>query len=119
MSPPRAPTPPPVLDEDLLILKELQQKFDDEDCRLRTERAALVTFQPRTFSCPVCTDEYPEDYIARMPHCDHGFCRDCLKTYVVSKLEGHRFPILCPSCVADGTGKKPGSECCVLVVDSE
>ena len=119
MTPSRASTPPPVLDEDLFILKELQQQFDDEDSRLRTERAALVTFQPLTFTCAVCTDEHSEDYVARVPGCDHGFCRDCLKMYTVSKLEEHRFPVLCPSCVAEGTGKEPGSKSWVPVVDAE
>lgn len=108
-----------MIDEDLLVLKELQQKFDDEDSRLRTERAALVIVQPLLFTCAVCTDEHPEDYIARVPGCDHGFCRDCLKMYAVTKLEEHRFPIICPSCVADGTGKKPGSKLCAPVVYAE
>ena len=118
VSPSRVSTPP-VLDEDLLALTELQQKFDDEDSRLRAEREALTTIQPSIFTCAVCTDEYPEDFIARVPGCDHGFCRECLKTYTVSKLEDHRFPILCPSCVADNTGKEPGSKSCVPVVDAE
>jgi len=113
ISPPRGPTPPLLLDHDLLVLKELQKQFDDEDSYLRNERAALATVQPLMFTCAVCTDEYPEDFVARVPDCDHGFCRDCLKTYAVSKLKEHRFPIMCPSCVADGTGKQPGSKSCL------
>lgn len=106
-------------DDDLLVLAELQKKFDDEDSRLRAEREALAVFQPSIFTCVVCTDEHPEDYVARVPGCDHGFCRECLRTYAVSKLEEHRFPILCPSCVADNTGKEPGSKSRVLVIDAE
>ena len=108
-----------MIDEDLLVLKELQKKFDDEDSRLRNERAALATIQPLMFTCAVCTDEYPEDHVARVPDCSHRFCRDCLRTYAVSKLKEHRFPIICPSCVADGTGKNPGSKSCASVADAE
>ena len=112
-SPPPSPpasASPVVLDDDTVVLKDLQQEFDDEDSRLRTEREALARVQPSTFSCAVCTDEFPEDFVARVPGCGHGFCRECLKMYAVSKLEEHRFPILCPSCVVDDTGKEPGSK---------
>ena len=107
----RDTTPSVASDEDVVRLKELQQKFDDEDFRLRTERETLANTQPLTFTCAVCTDDLPEDFVARVPGCGHGFCRECLRTYVVSKLEEHRFPILCPSCVADDkAGKEPGSK---------
>lgn len=116
-SPSRAPTPPVETDDDISILKELQREFDDEDSRLRTEREALARIHPSSFTCAVCTDEFPEDFVARVPDCDHGFCRECLKTYAVSKLEEHRFPILCPSCVADNTGKEPGSKLSGLLLN--
>ncbi|KAF9651535.1 hypothetical protein BDM02DRAFT_3154328 [Thelephora ganbajun] len=115
--PSRAPSPSVVLDGDLLVLTELQQEFDNEDSRLRTEREALASVQPSTFTCAVCTDEFPEDFIARVPGCDHGFCRECLKTYAVSKLEEHRFPIMCPTCMADNTGKEPGTISSSLIAD--
>ncbi|KAF9792210.1 hypothetical protein BJ322DRAFT_1102725 [Thelephora terrestris] len=116
----RTPTPPvSALDEDgsTLVLKELQQEFDDEDSRLRTEREALANAQPFIFTCAVCTDEFPEDFVARVPGCGHGFCRECLRKYAVSKLEEHRFPILCPSCLADNTGKEPGTITSSLIID--
>ena len=113
-SPWRASSPTPVPDDDLLVLAKLQQEFYDEDSRLRSEREALSSFQPSTFTCAVCTDEFSEEYVARVPICDHGFCRECLKKYAVSKLEEQRFPILCPSCIADNTSKKPGSKSYVL-----
>ena len=107
----RVTTPSVTSDDDVAVLKELQQEFDDEDSRLRTEREALANTQPLMFTCAVCTDELPEDFVARVPGCGHGFCRECLRTYAVSRLEEHRFPILCPSCVADDkAGKEPGSK---------
>lgn len=108
--PPGSPISPPVLDEEIVVLRELQQEFDDEDSRLRREREVITNAQPLTFICAVCTDEFPEDFVARVPECGHGFCRECLKAYAVGKLEEHRFPILCPSCVVDTTGKEPGSK---------
>ena len=118
-SPPRTITPPPIYDDEHSTLADLQRKFDEEDSRLRAEREALTTVQPSIFTCAVCTEEYPEDFVARVPDCDHGFCRECLKTYAVSKLEEHRFPILCPSCVADNTGKPPGGEWHFPLADAE
>lgn len=116
-TPSRTPTPPPTLDDDAVILKELQREFDDEDFRLRAEREALADIQQLTFTCAVCTDEFPEDFIARIPGCGHGFCRECLRTYAASKLEEHRFPILCPSCLVDNTGKEPGTVTGSLIAD--
>ena len=113
-SPSREPSPPSVPDDDLLILMELQRQFDDEDHRLRNEREALTSVQPSTFTCSVCTDEHSEEFVARVQGCGHGFCRDCLKQYTASKLDEHRFPIMCPNCVADNTGKEPGSKPSVL-----
>jgi len=113
-SPPRALFPPAAIDDDLAVLVELQQQFDDEDSRLRGEREALASVQQPIFTCAVCTDEFSEEDVARVPGCGHGFCRECLRTYAISKLEEHRFPILCPSCVADDTGKEPGSKSYIL-----
>jgi len=118
-SPSRAPSPPPVLDDDLLVLAELQQRFNDEDSRLRYEREVLSSVQPSIFTCAVCTDEFSEEYVARLPNCGHGFCRECLRKYAVSKLEEYRFPILCPSCVADNTSKEPGGKSSVFVFRSQ
>lgn len=54
----------------------------------------------RTFRCEVCFDELPEDVVLRVDGCGHGFCRECIRGHVQSKLQEHRFPILCPVCAA-------------------
>jgi len=74
-------------------LTELQRKFGDENSRLRSERVPLANVQPSAFTCAVRTDEYPEDYVARVPGRGQGFCRKSPRTYAVSKLEEHRFLI--------------------------
>jgi hypothetical protein len=51
-------------------------------------------------------EEMPEDSIARPDSCGHSFCRECLRGHVTSRLDEHRFPILCPTCTANkGKGK--------------
>lgn len=106
----RTPTTPVAPDDNLVVLRGLQQEFDDEDSRLRTEREALARAQRLTFTCAICRDEFPEDFLARVPGCGHGFCRECLRMYAESRLEEHRFPIPCPTCVADDTGKESGGK---------
>jgi len=52
-------------------------------------------------------EKMPEDSVARPDPCRHPFCRECMREYVSSRLEEHRFPILCPTCTA-GKGKGKG-----------
>ncbi|KAF8645632.1 hypothetical protein AX16_007714 [Volvariella volvacea WC 439] len=63
--------------------------------------------KPSTFDCAVCFDEHPLHDIARVDGCDHLFCRDCLRKYVVSKIEERRFPIMCAVCAVKDV-KDPG-----------
>jgi hypothetical protein len=94
-------------DEDgLLYAKRLQSQFDNEDRALSAERINLTkTIQP-VFECGICMEEMPEDSVARPDPCRHAFCRDCMRGHVSARLEEHRFPILCPTCIASkGKGK--------------
>ncbi|KAJ7252460.1 hypothetical protein C8J57DRAFT_1474125 [Mycena rebaudengoi] len=84
-----------------------QREFEDEDRRLLAERAALQAQAQVVFDCGICFDKYPEDVVARVSGCAHGFCRDCLRGYVVSKLTDKLFPIFCPMCVANNTCVEP------------
>ncbi|KAJ7307075.1 hypothetical protein DFH08DRAFT_901173 [Mycena albidolilacea] len=85
-----------------------QREFEAEDALLVAERAALQKEVQAVFECGVCFDKYPEDYVARIPDCTHGFCRDCMKGYVVSKLQDKLYPIFCPICVTDNARVEPG-----------
>ncbi|KAJ7625517.1 hypothetical protein FB45DRAFT_921644 [Roridomyces roridus] len=93
--------------ENTLQAQAKQREFEEEDARLIAERTGLQMQVQATFECGVCFDKYPEDYIARIVGCKHDFCRDCLRTYVISKLETKRYPIHCPSCLADDNCTKP------------
>jgi hypothetical protein len=82
----------------------LQRQFDEEDRLLAAERAGLAAGQQRVFDCGVCMDTLPEDSIARIEPCGHPFCMECIRGFIVSKIESRRFPVLCPTCTA-GKGK--------------
>ncbi|KAL0953722.1 hypothetical protein HGRIS_004912 [Hohenbuehelia grisea] len=55
----------------------------------------------KTFTCKVCFDKYDDDDKAEIATCQHIFCRECLRGWITSKINDHRFPIFCPSCTAD------------------
>ncbi|KAJ7509867.1 hypothetical protein B0H11DRAFT_2168922 [Mycena galericulata] len=94
--------------EHTLKAEAKQREFEEEDARLIAERAALQKEVQPVFECGVCFDKYPEDCVARIEDCSHRFCRDCLKSYVVSKLNDKLYPIFCPMCVADNNCVEPG-----------
>jgi len=68
--------------------------------------ALALTMHPATFFCCVCLEEHLEEVVARVEPCEHLFCRDSLRGYIGSKLDEHRFPIICPACVAEPKGRK-------------
>ncbi|KAJ7117677.1 hypothetical protein C8R44DRAFT_832346 [Mycena epipterygia] len=94
--------------EHALKAQAQQREFEEEDARLIAERTALQKEVQRVFECGVCFDKYPEDYVARIADCGHGFCRECMKGYVISKLTDKLYPIFCPMCVTDNNRAEPG-----------
>ena len=101
----------------------LQSQFDEEDRMLAAERAKLATAAQNVFDCGVCMDTLPEESIARIDPCGHSFCRECVRSLIVSQIESRRFPVLCPTCTAerttgtDETGSKPGRMCSEMTID--
>ena len=106
--------PPARWDDDFLYATRLQNQFDDEDRELTAEHNELFqTIQP-VFECGICMEEMPEDSVARPDACRHAFCRECMYEYVSTRLEEHKFPILCPTCTADkGKGKGTTGGACM------
>ncbi|KAI9437330.1 hypothetical protein H4582DRAFT_340280 [Lactarius indigo] len=109
--------PPFEQDGDLSYARRLQSEFDSEECALRlqnefdiedralsAERIRLFQTVQQVFECGICMEKMPEDSVARPDPCGHAFCRDCMRGYVSTCLEEHKFPILCPTCTA-GKGK--------------
>jgi Ring finger domain len=90
----------------------LQREFDEENRALSAQRTDLAKSAQRVFKCSICMEEMPVDSIARVDTCGHTFCRECLREYVATRLDEHRFPILCPTCTANkgkGKGKTGGT----------
>ncbi|KAF8341337.1 uncharacterized protein EI90DRAFT_2905758 [Cantharellus anzutake] len=72
-----------------------------EDDEIEREHRHLITESQPTFECSICMEMRPLDSAMPIPTCTHVFCRGCLKSHVVSKLEEGRYPIFCPICSAD------------------
>ncbi|KAI0347119.1 hypothetical protein BDW22DRAFT_1367462 [Trametopsis cervina] len=89
------------VDADLAFALEQQRVFDEEDRRLAAERRRLKSHEPKLFRCGVCFEDHPEDYVASVEPCGHRFCRECMRDYVRSKVDEHRYPIPCPLCQTD------------------
>ncbi|KZT36299.1 hypothetical protein SISSUDRAFT_1050080 [Sistotremastrum suecicum HHB10207 ss-3] len=56
--------------------------------------------EPKTY-CALCSDTHPSSNIITITGCQHFLCKNCTKTYLRSKLDEGRFPVICPMCQAD------------------
>lgn len=88
---------------------QLQSAFDSEDQRIRQEHNELAQYIQATSQCSICLDELPEDDVAKVDECVHTMCRSCLREFVFSKIQEHRYPISCPMCtIATESKAQPG-----------
>lgn len=93
----------------LELARRTQKDLDKEDSKLRSQMRRLQETSQPLFSCRICLDNHPMDYVAQIDACRHRFCRQCMRDLVSSKLKEHRYPIVCPVCLLDKDGKDPGS----------
>ncbi|KAF9231336.1 hypothetical protein BU15DRAFT_90942 [Melanogaster broomeanus] len=94
----------------LSIARQLQNQFDAEDQQLRRQHAELADHVQATFPCGICLEEQPQDNAATVDGCSHTVCRTCLRDFVSSKIQDHRFPIFCPICTASDKNSKPAEQ---------
>jgi hypothetical protein len=59
------------------------------------------------FSCAICMEEEPMDNSVDLD-CKHPICRDCVRGHISSKIEEHRFPVLCPVCMTEQNDRPAG-----------
>ncbi|KAG2738728.1 hypothetical protein P692DRAFT_20956832 [Suillus brevipes Sb2] len=85
---------------------ELQRSFDAEDLQLRYQMQTLAASLPHNFSCLICMEEQPADNSVDL-ECNHSICRACIRGHICSKIEEHRFPILCPVCMTENNNRQP------------
>ena len=68
----------------------------------RVEEREVIT-------CQICLDEEPMDESCTIQTCGHSFGRECMRSYILSRLDERRYPIPCPSCsISDDSGPNPG-----------
>ncbi|KAJ8582710.1 hypothetical protein M405DRAFT_547609 [Rhizopogon salebrosus TDB-379] len=72
----------------------LQQSFE----YMQLQEAPVTS--SHNFTCAICMEEQPVDNAVELD-CSHPMCRDCVRGHICSKIEEHRFPVLCPVCVAE------------------
>ncbi|KAH7883133.1 hypothetical protein F5I97DRAFT_182403 [Phlebopus sp. FC_14] len=87
----------------------LQAMFDSEDAALVVQRDELLQNAQRRCHCGICLEDFPEDDAVRIEHCGHELCMDCARGHVFSKIEEHRFPVLCPLCTVDHAKRDPST----------
>jgi hypothetical protein len=88
------------------VALKLQQSFDVEDLQLRDQMRTLAALLPHSFSCVICMEEQPVDNSVDLK-CNHSICRTCIRGHICSKIEEHRFPVLCPVCMTEKDNRQP------------
>lgn len=61
------------------------------------------------FPCQICLEDEAYDDAVIIQACGHMFGRECMRNYILAKLDERRFPIPCPCCSVDETGGPQGS----------
>ncbi|KAG9307908.1 hypothetical protein JVU11DRAFT_12952 [Chiua virens] len=97
------------IDPEMQFALQLQATFDAEHELLLKQKNDLIQTAQRQYHCGVCLDDFPEDDAVRISACGHEICRDCAQGHVCTKIEEHRFPVLCPVCMADHKNNNPGT----------
>ncbi|KAI5122455.1 hypothetical protein M0805_008766 [Coniferiporia weirii] len=94
---------------DMDIVLRMQLEYQDEDAALRAQMQLLQsTSVQETFECSICLDKLPLDCVAHVDICGHTFCRECLRQYISSKLDEHKFPTACPCCSTQDESERTG-----------
>lgn len=68
------------------------------------------TAPPPTFTCGVCMDDLDASSGKAVEGCGHILCKDCLGSHIRSKLDDAIWPIRCPTCQVDNTGREPAGQ---------
>ncbi len=107
--------------EDAAAAAALARQFEEEEERIRREHEELMSNVQKIFECSVCMDEHPEEDLACVEMCGHKFGRECLRDFIISKIDQRSYPIVCPVCIAEqnrnGGRERVGSEFFSLICE--
>lgn len=89
--------------------KRKKDSEDNIDLRRMAEMMAKLmaekekskdTERPQTYKCSICMEEPRLDsgLAIRNEACNHIFCRECIRDYVVDQIQNRKFPLTCPDC---------------------
>lgn len=98
------------MNTDAVIAAAQQREFNEEDSRLGKVLRDLRATAPTLFECGICFERFNEDVVANLKPCNHRFCRICIREYAALRIEEHRYPIVCPSCMPDEVRKDTGGK---------
>eukprot|EP00803_Ostreobium_quekettii_P007744 evm.model.scf_3279.2 EVM.evm.TU.scf_3279.2 scf_3279:6333-14946(+) len=68
---------------------------------------AVQRAQVETFTCPICQEERPIDYVFCISVCNHRLCLECSRHMVQEDLKCGKFPLVCPLCKAEPCSSCP------------
>ena len=108
-------------------LSRLRQRMADDEARLQADRDLALQIAreadqterehgnllaeyaaQQAFECTICMETLPIDFAMSITACEHVFCRECMKSHVVARLDEGRYPILCPVCSTDKNRDQQG-----------
>ena len=58
-------------------------------------------FQAETHECGVCNELFSVAQSIQLPSCTHSFCRECIRTFTITRISEGRYPIFCPVCAIE------------------
>ncbi|KAI6040641.1 hypothetical protein EDC04DRAFT_2674701 [Pisolithus marmoratus] len=95
------------LSEEIERALKMKKVLDSENNQPRRPPPTSYHNVQYIFRCGICLDDVPKDNVAQVECCAHMICRNCLRDFICTKIEEHRFPISCPICLASGGRQEP------------
>jgi hypothetical protein len=77
--------------------------------RVNVEHSPPTNVRRPTFDCGVCLETHAENHIIFIEPCRHPFCRDCIRSYISSKLRERNCSMTCPTCATQSNRRPSGT----------
>ena len=76
---------------------------------LQSSNTTLETpsaFPVETHKCGMCNKLFGVVQIIKLPTCGHTFCKECLRNFMMRRINEGRYPIFCPACPIASKGTR-------------